>query len=132
MMFTTFDTNEILYKMLNVDAVRSMINGKVYNDGRPFNSDKEDVVVNTINVTQRYKPQLATSNINIHVPDLPNGLKNSGRLSVITKEVVNALKAKELSGYSIYLSNQTTIENPPKSHFVNLRIEWRIYDDKFD
>ncbi|WP_353166686.1 hypothetical protein [Empedobacter brevis] len=130
MMYDVFDANELLFKALNTDEVKSSINGKLYNDSRPINSLKEDIVVNTITITTVFKPQLATSNINIYVPDV-EGVKNSKRLKEISRVVRKVFEEHQFIGKSVYISNLGIIqEENRKEHYVNLRIQWRIYDQK--
>ena len=129
-MYDIFDANELLFKALNTDEVKSSINGKLYNDSRPINSLKEDIVVNTITITTVFKPQLATSNINIYVPDV-EGVKNSKRLKEISRVVRKVFEEHQFIGKSVYISNLGIIqEENRKEHYVNLRIQWRIYDQK--
>lgn len=130
MMYDVFDANELLFKVLNTDEVKSYINGKLYNDCRPINSLKEDIVVNTITITTAFKPQLATSNINIYVPDV-EGVKNTKRLKEISRVVRKVFEGHQFVGKSTSISNQGIIqEENRKEHYVNLRIQWRIYDQK--
>ena len=49
-MITSFDTNEILFGLLNGNT---SIKGACYHDGdRPDNSQDEDIAVNTVDLTQ--------------------------------------------------------------------------------
>ncbi|WP_298774679.1 hypothetical protein [uncultured Empedobacter sp.] len=131
MMYDIFDANELLFKALNIDEVKSAIKGKLYNDSRPINSLNEDIVVNTITITTVFKPQLATSNINIYVPDLELGVKNSRRLKEISRVVRKVFEDHQFIGKSVYISDLGIIqEQNEKEHYVNLRIQWRIYDQK--
>lgn len=130
MMYDIFDANELLFKVLNIDEVKSAIKGKLYNDSRPINSLNEDIVVNTITITNVFKPQLATSNINVYVPDI-EGIKNSRRLKEISRVVRKVFEEHQFIGKSVYISDLGIIqEQNGKEHYVNLRIQWRIYDQK--
>ncbi|MGV0847443.1 hypothetical protein ACTS9T_12860 [Empedobacter falsenii] len=130
-MYDIFDANELLFKALNIDEVKSAIKGKLYNDSRPINSLNEDIVVNTITITTVFKPQLATSNINIYVPNLELGIKNSRRLKEISRVVRKVFENHQFISKSVYISDLGIIqEENKKEHYVNLRIQWRIYDQK--
>lgn len=130
-MYDIFDANEILFKIVNTALIKSSINGEVYNDGRPLNSTKEDIVVNTITITQQFTPQTATSNINCYAKDVAKGEKNTKRLKEISRLVIDTFKQTELYGKSLFILNQTIIqEADEKQHFVNIRIQWKIYDTK--
>ena len=131
MMYDIFDANELLFKTLNITEVKSAIKGKLHNDSRPINSLNEDIVVNTITITTVFKPQLATSNINIYVPDLELGIKNSRRLKEISRIVRKVFEEHQFIGKSVYISDLGIIqEQNGKEHYVNLRIQWRIFDNK--
>lgn len=131
MMYDIFDANDMIFEAINVAEVKNSIKGKLYKDCRPINSLNEDIVVNTITITTVFKPQLATSNINIYVPDLELGIKNSRRLKEISRVVRKLFENHQFIGKSVYISDLGIIqEENKKEHYVNLRIQWRIYDQK--
>jgi len=132
----TFDTDSILYQILNGSpAILSAISGGVYIDERPDGSEAEDIVVNTIDLTQEHAPQLGTSNVNIHVSDIDvqiNGVqqkkKNRERLKSLTTIVLDALKSAKIEGLALIVTNQTTIKEPTiNQHNVNIRVDWVIH-----
>lgn len=132
----TFDTDSILYQILNGSpAILSAISGGVYIDERPDGSESEDIVVNTIDLTQEHAPQLGTSNVNIHVSDIDvqiNGVqqkkKNRERLKSLTTIVLDALKSAKIEGLALIVTNQTTIKEPTiNQHYVNIRVDWVIH-----
>ncbi|WP_276679747.1 hypothetical protein [Empedobacter brevis] len=130
MMYDIFDANDMIFEAINVAEVKNSIKGKLYKDSRPINSLNEDIVVNTITITTVFKPQLATSNINIYVPDV-EGVKNLIRLKEISRVVRKVFEEHQFIGKSVYISNLGIIqEENRKEHYVNLRIQWRIYDQK--
>ena len=134
-MKTTFDTDAILFSLLQDSPVKEVINGGVYvGDDRPDDSDKEDIVVNSIDLTQDYLPQIGTSNVNIFVPDknVKIGGKqqlqaNRTRLKELSAMAIETLRNANITGLKIILGNQTVLEEPSvKQHFVNIRINWNI------
>lgn len=130
-MYDIFDANELLFKALNKASIKAIINGEVLNDGRPINSLKEDIVVNTITISQTTKPQIATSNINCYALDAEEGKKNTNRLKVISRKVIEEFKNTEFIGKSVFILSQNIIqETNNKEHYVNIRIQWMIYDTK--
>lgn len=130
MMYDIFDANDMIFEAINVAEVKNSIKGKLYKDSRPINSLNEDIVVNTITITTVFKPQLATSNINVYVPDI-EGIKNSRRLKEISRVVRKVFEEHQFIGKSVYISDLGIIqEENKKEHYVNLRIQWRIYDQK--
>jgi len=134
-MKTTFDTDAILFSLLQNSPVKKAINGGIYvGDDRPNNSDKEDIVVNTISVTQDYLPQIGTSNVNLFVSD--KNVKIGGkqqlqadrtRLQKLSEMAIKTLKYANITGLKLILGSQTILEEADvKQHFVNIRIDWNI------
>jgi hypothetical protein len=136
-MIQTFETDSIIYKILNASTtLKSSISGDIYVMGeRPDDSEKEDIAINTIGLTQDNPPQLGTSNVNIHVADIDvkiSGVNqkktNVEKLKGLTKIVLDTLTAASVTGLSFWVTNQTTLQDPDKpQHYVNLRIEWSIH-----
>lgn len=134
----TYDTDTMLANILKGDGVvTSTITGGIYSgdDARPDNSTKEDIAINTIDLTQEYLPQLGVSNVNIHVPDITvriNGVDqtkaNRARLKQLTELVVKTLKAANIPGVSLVVTNQKELAQTEISqHFVNIRIDWVLH-----
>jgi hypothetical protein len=134
-MKTTFDTDAILFSLLRESPVSAAISGGIYvSDDRPDDSTKEDVVVNSIDLTQDYLPQIGTSNVNIYVPDknVKIGGKqqlqaNRTRLKKLSEMAIETLRGANITGLKIILGNQTVLDEPSvKQHFVNIRVDWNI------
>lgn len=132
----TFDTDNIIFAILKASQVAKNVTGGIYVQGeRPDNSEDEDIVVNTIDLTQDCKPQLGVSNVNIHVSDKdvkinkkPQKKANRKRLQELTTQVLEALRAAKVEGLAFVVKNQTTIKEQALSqHYVNIRIEWSIH-----
>ena len=137
-MMTTFDTDTILFSLLRDSPVNTAINGGIYvGDDRPDDSMKEDIVVNSISLTQDYLPQIGASNVNIYVPDknVKIGGKqqlqaNRTRLKELSKKAIEALREANITGLKLILGSQIVLEEPSvKQHFVNIRIDWNIQVD---
>ncbi|KAA6303129.1 MAG: hypothetical protein EZS26_000732 [Candidatus Ordinivivax streblomastigis] len=135
-MITSFDTDDILFKVLSASAgLKAAISGGIYPETeRPDNSEQEDITVNTITITRTYTPQTGTSNVNIYVPDLKLKIKgqeqrkeNRERLREITNKVISILEAARVEGLAFWITNETVL-NEPKiyQHYTNLRIDWNI------
>lgn len=131
----TFDIDAIVYKMLNVPTIADVISGGIYvGDDRPSDSAKEDIVINSITLTQDYLPQLGTSNVNIFVPDKARKINGTQqykacrkRLKLITEKVTEIIRSTIVTGLKISLSSQTLIaEADIKQHYVNIRLSWNI------
>lgn len=131
-MKTVFDTDGILFELLN--GKTSIQGGCYVGDERPENSTDEDIVVNTVDLTQDALPQIGTSNINIYTPDKSKKIKgkmqvsaNRTRLKALAKEVLAIVRKANLVGLTITPGNMTIMYEPNvKQHFINIRIDWNI------
>ena len=135
-MKTTFDTDSILFKILkNTPEVVSAINGGIYKGDRPDDSEMEDITINTIDLTVEDLPQIGTSNVNVHVPDMTVNIggttqkkANDERLKQITTLVLDALRSANIPDLELIVTNQVKIrEQSINQHFVNIRINWNIH-----
>ncbi|KAA6350870.1 hypothetical protein EZS27_001717 [termite gut metagenome] len=131
----TFDTDSILYGILFNSPVKNAISGGIYvGDDRPEDSTDEDIVVNSIDLTQDYLPQTGTSNVNIYVPDanLNIGGKqqlqaNRIRLKALSEKTMDVLRSANVAGLKLMPASQTILAEPGvKQHYVNIRIDWNI------
>lgn len=135
MMKTSLDTDDILYQILSSNTeLKNMVTGGIYKGERPDSSEKEDIVINTITVTQEL-PQQGASNVNIYVPDMsikfagkPQRKANTERLRAITNGVLNVLADASVEGLMFWVTNQSVLKEAGVfQHFSNLRIEWNIH-----
>lgn len=136
-MISTFDIETILYDILNVASLKSIISGDIYkSDDRPLNSDKEDIEINTIALTQEPYPQQGISNINIYVPDMEVSIDskqqlkaNKARLKLILEKVKLLLSNTKAKDIMIQIDSENIIPDKDiKQHFVNLRIKYFYYE----
>jgi hypothetical protein len=131
----TYDTDAILLQILRASDLTGNLTGGVYAGDRPDNSAVEDVTINTLPLSQDFLPQVGTSNVNIHVPDLYvtiGGVKqkkeNRARLGTLTGIALQAIRETAVPGLSLTVSSQTTIvEVDISQHYVNIRIDWSIH-----
>lgn len=131
----TFDTDTILYQVLTSPTITGAISGKVYKRQRPLNSDKVDVVVNTIDLTQNYAPQIGTSNVNIHVPDLTVSISgvqqkvaDEVKMKSVSTLVLDLIRSTIITGLSMTVEAQNIIQEAEiNQHYVNIRISWNIH-----
>lgn len=135
-MIQTYDTDAIIYGILKASQeVTSAIGGGIYAGQRPDGSQADDIVVNTISLTQEYEPQIGTSNVNIHVKDIDiktgsvtMKVEDRTKLKTITGHVLTALRAAKIQGLTLTVTSQNTIREPEiNQHFVNIRIDWSIH-----
>jgi len=132
----TFDTDTILFQKLKASAIVSEITGGIYKRQRPLNSRNEDIVVNTIILSQDYHPQIGTSNINIHVPDLSvnvagvsQKMPNDARMKELSQMVLDLIRGEIVPGLLMSIEMQTVIkDSETDQHYVNIRVKWNIHN----
>lgn len=132
----SIDTDDTLFQILNASAaLKAELTGGIYVLGeRPDGSEKEDIVVNNLFINHTI-PQTGTSNVNIHVPDMSVTIggkqqhkANRERLRTLTALVLEALKAANIQGLTIRITNETIIKEPNiPEHYNNIRIDWNIH-----
>lgn len=137
-MKTTFDLNTILFRILNAHKGELALTGAIYkDDDRPTNSEKEDISINTIDLTVDYAPQIATSNVNIHVPDKIVKLggtdqykKDDPRLKELTAKVIDLIKSEHVPDVGLNIEGQSLLKDVDSSHqhYSNIRISWSIHN----
>lgn len=134
-MKTSFDTEAILFDLLSKSPLNNAIGGGIYvGDTRPEDSTDEDVVVNTITLTQDFLPQIATSNVNIYVSDTNKTIKgkkqlqaNRTRLKALSEKAMDVLRNARITGLKLIPISQVVLaESSIKQHYVNIRIDWNI------
>ena len=132
---TSFDTDAILYGILSRSPLKAALSGGIYvGDDRPADSMAEDVVINTITLTQEYHPQQGVSNVNVYVSDkaVRIGAKEQFvadrvRLKMLTDIAVQALREAHVTGLAIIVESQTVLPaDGIRQHFTNIRVSWNI------
>lgn len=133
-MTTPYDAIDILWARMNSD-LKGSISGGVYKLSRPLNSDKEDIVINSITLNAA-QLQEGVLNVNIHVPNLSinvNGVQDNTQPNFSRLKALTALAVSSLSDVWASLGeyNYTPQEpgNPLKedgidSYYSNIRVEF--------
>ena len=130
-----YDLDEILFRLFNSSTqLKSVISGGIYLGQRPDNSEKEDIVISTISITQEYSPQIATSNINIHVSDLLQSVagkqmrfENRVKIKSISEIVLNLIRESKFEDLTVYLEAQNVIREPVIfQSYSNIRLNWLV------
>lgn len=133
---SAIDLDDLLYSLIRKAAAAGVvrINGLICPEGdRPDDSQTEDIVFNTVAVTQD-KPQDGTSNINIYVPDhrvMIRGKEqrsaNRERLKQIGDALVSFIDAQNLPDLELWTESDTILSEPSAGqHYRNIRVKWNI------
>ncbi|MFA7218072.1 MAG: hypothetical protein WC057_05675 [Dehalococcoidales bacterium] len=130
-MKTTFDISDILYPIINVTSVTSTIDGRVYRDKKPLNSELQDIIVIPLsNFNGDEVIQEATFMVNCFCKNFDNGLPNITKLKTITDAVIKVIEDySATSNYYVFeITNQTLMQDTDQisMSYVNLRINCYI------
>jgi hypothetical protein len=134
---SSIDTDDILYKFLAQAKAEGLIeiNGIICpEDDRPADSQTEDITFKTIAITED-KPQDATANINIYVPDVKvkirgteQTMQNRLRLQEIGDQVKAFLRELNPDDLEMWIESDTLLsETAARQHYRNLRIKFNIH-----
>ena len=126
-MKTTFDINDILFPIINVASVQATIDGRVYRNKKPLNSELQDIVI--IPLSNYVGDEIvndATFMINCYCKNFDNGTPNITKLRSTINSVVAVIEAyNNISNYYVFeITNQILIQDVDQKSmsYVNLRI----------
>lgn len=131
-MKTALEIVEIVWKKLDASPVKSFVTGKICKFSRPYNSDKIDIVVNSISGIGNDVIAEGIFNVNIHVPNLaiPVGTTidysqpDTTKLKTLTGLCIDALTDVWGDDYNYTVQQDTGVYVEEKSSYNNLRIEF--------
>ena len=126
-MKTTFDINDILFPVINVASVQATIDGRVYRNKKPLNSELQDIVI--IPLSNYNGDEIindATFMINCYTKNFNNGTPNITKLKAIAEAVIDMIEAyNSTPNYYVFnITNQILIQDVDQvsMSYVNLRI----------
>jgi len=134
-MRTPVDIVDILWGKINSSSLKSALatGGGVYKRQRPINSNKEDVVINSLPLLNE-QLQVGVANVNIHVPDkqinqvgIQTTVANTVRLKALVDTAVTILKEDYSADdyhFEIQQVSDLMKDEDASSHFINIRIEF--------
>lgn len=131
-MYSAIDQDEILYTRIAASPLAAAISGKVYRYQRPVDSNKEDIVINTITIDGEMI-QRGVSNVNIHVPsiEVSTGLMqpNLTRFKTLLSLAKPVLEKGFGEKYNFWLLGESLVQEPGKDiWFYNLRIQFKLHN----
>lgn len=125
-MRTTLDITDILHGLINVPDVRNMINGGIYKDERPLNSDKRDVVI--VATTIDNEPfQTGVGYVNLHSP---GQMPAHAWFKSVSEVILPIIKAHyKRNDYSLMATNVVgPVRNmDDNGFFTTIRVRIRLY-----
>ena len=130
-MKTTIDINDILYPIINVASVKATIDGGVYRNKKPLNSELKDVVIIPLsNYVGDEIMNEAVFMVNCFCKNFTNGTPDITKLRAIINAVVAVIEAyNNTSNYYVFeITNQILLQDVDQTSmsYINLRINCLI------
>lgn len=136
-MRTNIDVLDLIFK--TIQSLQACLTGGIYKLQRPANSNKEDIVINSL-ILSTGDIQKGTYNLNIHVPDLIIKYKNQiqnqpnlKRLNKLNELVRNKIDEIYNEDYNLYIVWENTLKDvdTANNHYINIRIQFISYKAYF-
>lgn len=138
-MKNTFDMMTDVRSLINVASITSLINGGIWIEKKPDNSEKVDLVINAITISND-QFQVGAGNVNIHSPTVlqtVNGKQSKfpdyAKLSILVKELEAVLDAKYKLSFSTEVGDRSgkIYEDDDGSFFANVPFIYRSYNKNY-
>ena len=126
-MKTTIDINDILYPIINVTSVKNTIDGKVYRNKKPLNSELQDIIIIPLsNYVGEEVMNEATFMVNCFCKNFNNGTPDITKLRATVNAVVAVIEAyNNTSNYYVFeITNQILLQDVDQTSmsYINLRL----------
>lgn len=126
-MKTTIDINDILYPIINVASIQSTIDGGVYRNKKPLNSELRDIVIIPLsNYVGEEIVNEANFMVNCFCKNFTNGTPDITKLRAMINAVVAVIEAyNNTSNYYVFeITNQILLQDTDQAmmSYINLRI----------
>jgi len=132
-MKTTLDIVDTINTRLQAVSSLSTLTGEIYKYQRPVDSDLEDIVINSLPITNEQLQQ-AVANVNVYVPDVvvtvsgkENRVPNLTRLKALAVIVLAELMDRISGNFTWDVQQQLLIQDSESnSHYVNIRLQFFV------
>ena len=130
-MITTIDINDILYPIINVATVTDTIDGGVYRNKKPLNSELQDVIILPLsNYVGEEVMNEATFMVNCFCKNFTNGTPDITKLRAVVNAVVAVIEAyNNVSNYYVFeITNQILLQDTDQisMSYINIRLNCLI------
>lgn len=120
----SFDVVTDVFSLIDLPAIKSLINGDIYSNDKPSGSTKVDIVVNSLGVTNR-QMQRGSANVNIHSPNTQSGRADSISLITIAKALIPYLDSQYRDTFYTEVDDGGTLmRDTDGSWFYNIPINY--------
>ena len=126
-MKTTIDINDILYPIINVASIKATIDGGVYRNKKPLNSELRDIVIIPLsNYVGDEVINEAVFMVNCFCKNFTNGTPDITKLRATINAVVAVVEAyNALNNYYVFeITNQILLQDVDQTSmsYINLRL----------
>lgn len=129
---TVLDGKQWILKILLSKEIDKIITGKIYKDRRPVNSIQEDIVINSLTMTNDYL-QNGVFNVNCHIPmkiinvgGITQCVQDEARMKTISTALYEALNEVWQDNFNLYVVNHQVIEDGGDMYY-NFRVSINAY-----
>jgi len=132
MIISDIEAKDVLYDFIKKSDLSASVDGGLYKDARPLNSDKEDIVIAVIARDAKQLQEFIV-NVNIFVADMKRGsefIENTNRLRTIAKDCIELFSHRCFERYNLYLDSQTIMAVDSKdAHCINNRLTVKFFSE---
>lgn len=121
-----------IYQIIGESGLKNKINGSIYRDGlRPFDSQKEDIVISFLTAIEDVFYQEGKVNINLYIPDKTStghsrkDVKRCAEAERILLDFFQSLKVRKDYRFKLSKTIQTFKEENIDQHFTHLQLEFK-------
>ena len=130
-MITTIDINDILYPIINVATVTDTIDGGVYRNKKPLNSELQDIVILPLsNYVGEEIMNEANFMVNCFCKNFTNGTPDITKLRAVVNAVAAVIEAyNNVSNYYVFeITNQILLQDTDQisMSYINIRLNCLI------
>lgn len=133
-MITVIELTTCIWKIVNASSLKSAITGGVYKNWRPTDSDKEDIVINTIIIDGSESIiQSAVCNVNIHLPSLESAggkMPHDARFEALNVHAIPLLKEGFGPNFTFWTERTALVKEENKDEwYLNYRIRFKQHNN---
>ena len=133
MIHTDIDIKDGIYNWLKASTLASTVNGSIYKDQRPLNSEKEDIIISVLVRDAGSQIQEASVNVNIYIPDIRRGqeaIEDTVRLRTICTKAAEVMEYHHFGDGIYELESQSVFKaNDIDWHIVNNSLSVRFCNE---
>jgi len=125
-------------RLLKVPKVTGIISGSLWQHQRPANSEREDIVVNSLALTGQQLQQ-GVVNVNIHVPNLKvnldgaadNTMPDLARMHAIEQVLYPLINDNDQKSFWIWVDEPGQPYQEGANWYLNIRINYYSYQENY-